>query len=713
MRSQNISIISRKILLVFLVFIIVLSIAAIFVRNSIQNRQKDLARLAGTLKPDSDKPEQALFLLHQAEYDFQESLLNQSSKKNISYKNELGKAIELLDTVIKENKVANTFNKGEQGKIDHWVQEKIKLSERLFSLKHNFDSLLSIYSEYEKVTSPFSIHVDTLVHLHKKNVDTAADTIHNIIAKKKGGFFSRLKSAFNGKADTLNSTLIEKTKKEKELDEVTRKVEARDNKLWLKKFKRLQSSNQKLLNLQRSLVSLNTHISTELENMINEVKEINYTLASQLKDLTFRNYEETGHLLNTFGLTSLLLVILFSLLLILFILQLNRAEKQLKKENDRSVVMAQQKTDLLLYMSHEIRNPLTAIYGFLNIFGHTPLSSKQQEMLNSIKLTSDMLLNTLNDTLDAAKLENADFKIHKEPCNPDYVLKLVMESMEFSAQRKNLELKYQFKGNKDTLVIIDSFRVKQVLINLLSNAIKNTKTGRIQVNVDVNETEKKLFVEIVDTGVGISPEQLTKLFSKYYQTASAKGQVGTGLGLFLCKQLVELQGGKITVKSKVGEGSTFSFYIPFEIKETASLPQAVKMESPTVSLNGLKILAIDDNEVNLMVLKMMSSKWSVKFFKAESARQGLDIMKETDIDLVLTDILMPEMDGYELLAAIRKLPSPKNQVPVIMITGLDEEKDNEMIREGGFSAKLLKPFKEKDLLEAIGKSLKGKEAMVV
>jgi signal transduction histidine kinase len=178
-----------------------------------------------------------------------------------------------------------------------------------------------------------------------------------------------------------------------------------------------------------------------------------------------------------------------------------------------------------------------------------------------------MMLRTLNDTLDAAKMEHSELTINTEPFNPDYILSTVIESMGFSAEKKKIYLKYKFTGNKNAIVLGDSFRLKQIVVNLLSNAIKFTHEGGVTVNAQLIANDTRLQVEVTDTGAGISPEQQAGVFSKYYQTSSSKEQVGTGLGLFICKQLIKLQKGKIAVKSEEGKGTTFTLLIPYQKNE--------------------------------------------------------------------------------------------------------------------------------------------------
>ncbi len=162
-----------------------------------------------------------------------------------------------------------------------------------------------------------------------------------------------------------------------------------------------------------------------------------------------------------------------------------------------------------------------------------------------------------------------ELKIESDPFKPYPTIEQVIESMSYSASKKKLEIQYNFKGNKEATVLGDGFRLKQVMVNLLSNAIKYTNEGQITINAELHN-DARLQVDVVDTGMGISPDQQANLFSQYYQTSSSKGQVGTGLGLYICKQLVEMQKGKISVKSELGTGTTFSFYIPYQPEKAAS-----------------------------------------------------------------------------------------------------------------------------------------------
>ncbi|MET4138342.1 hybrid sensor histidine kinase/response regulator [Pedobacter sp. UYP1] len=699
---------SRKIILAFLAGVIVLAIAALFVRYSITHKLENLSKFAYDIERDQSKPQRALLLLHQAEDDFQESLLSTDSTKSNAYKVKLSQAFDEIDSLLKENTDTAGLSAVQRNKVRYWYHQKLKLSGNLYTLKHNFDSLLTAYTDFN-LSNQNLPGIQTVVHANKKITKNQTDTIRKDVEVKKKGLFSRLKDAISNNNTPKTGVIeINHNRTSGSIDSVTMKIAGNDKRAYARGIKQLQERNEKLLNAQKELITLNIRINNEMERIVNGVKEINYSIVAEFKEMAFKSYQETTALLNKFYLAALFLVLVFAILLIIFIIKLDKSEVDLRRENDRAVAIAQQKMDLLLHMSHEIRNPLTAIKGFLYIFSRTSLSPRQTEMLGSITLSSDMLLLTLNDTLDAAKMENNEFKINSEPFNADYALKEVIESMEFSATKKKLTIQYNFEGDKEVVLLGDSFRLKQIMVNLLSNAIKYTNTGGITVNAKLSRVKQqsRLEVSIIDTGMGISQEQQTNLFSKYYQTNSAKGKTGTGLGLYICKQMVELQKGEISVKSQAGTGSTFQFYIPYQegIAAESGLVKTAT-DDPLVLLNGISILAVDDNELNLMFLKMMTSKWNVKFYQASNGADALDILHKNPVSIVLTDIQMPEMDGYELLTAIRNAEGVISKLPVIVIGGNEIELDKVKISADGFSGLVRKPFVEAELVRKIAAAL--------
>lgn len=686
-------------------------VAALFVRDTISSKLESIQSLSNPAEHDEARPQRALLALHQAEDIFQKSLLLNDSSTTSAYRGKLSAAFSIIDTLLKEQTdTTNILRTRQSQKLKQWYNKKVGLAVRLNLLKHNFDSLLTVYAAFNNERAENTPVILPDLRTRKSQVLSKTDTVKKAAAGEKKKLFSRIKDAIANKNATPAQVVEIKHNQTNNITETAiKRIVERDNKDVAKKLQKLQERNIRLLELQRGLISLNSHIGTELERIVNDINELNYHMTNEIRMMAFKSYRESTELLNKFYLAALLLVILFAALLFVFIIKLDRSEIQLRNENERSVTMAQQKMNLLLHMSHEIRNPLTAIKGFIYIFRQTPLTQRQIEMLNSIQNSSDLLLETLNDTLDAAKMENSEFKLNDGPFNPDSILLSVVESMEFSASKKKLNIHYHFDGDKNAIVSGDSLRLKQITGNLLGNAIKYTDSGGIKINATLEETEKgyRLLVDVTDTGAGISQEQQARLFSKYYQTNSAKGKSGTGLGLYISKNFVELQGGRISVKSTAGKGSTFSFYIPYK-KDTAPAatePAANKdAEDPASLFRGISILCVDDNKMNLMYLKALTSKWNIKFYQALNGKEALELIADNKITVVLTDIQMPEMDGNELVLAIKNLDPPLNALPVIAVSG-EEVFDGESFAARGFAGAVGKPVVPAELAQQIARTL--------
>jgi signal transduction histidine kinase len=560
---------SKKILVTFITFTIIIAITALFLHDFIFIKLEHLSKPSNSIKLNQADFDHVILLLSQAENNFHE-FLDPCDEKTadhiIAYKMKLLQAFAEIDSFVKRKADTTELSLKQRTMIWNLYQKKLQLSNKLYVIKHSFDSLLTANLKTNAKSQSLAV-TNLNFRLPQRNLKDYVDTVRGIKSNKKGTFFTGMKDiSANKKAGTGDVVEIYQKRISYVVDSITQKIIINDKNLYQRKLKRLKQDNIKVIDVEKNLMAINIGISNKLESIINDAQAINYKMESELEDSTFKSYMETALLLNNSFLIALLMILIFAILLIGLIVKLNRSEAIFFIKNKQSVIMAQQKMDLLLYMSHEVRNPLTAIRGFLHSFGKTNLLPNQKKMLESIKHSSDMLLHTLNDTLDAIKMESSQFKISSAPFNPDFVFHEVMESLTYGAIKKNLTIDYRFEGDKSIVLLGDGFRLKQILFNLLSNAIKYTQIGgiTIKVNLSLNKGNYILLVDVIDTGEGISPEQQANLFSKYHQTNSAWGKVGTGLGLYFCKVLIELQEGQISVTSEIDKGSTFSFYIPYE-----------------------------------------------------------------------------------------------------------------------------------------------------
>jgi signal transduction histidine kinase/HPt (histidine-containing phosphotransfer) domain-containing protein len=342
------------------------------------------------------------------------------------------------------------------------------------------------------------------------------------------------------------------------------------------------------------------------------------------------------------------------------------------------------KQEFLAKTSHEIRTPLNPILLLTKMLLDSNVSPQQREYLNAIKTAGDTLLAVVNDVLDLSKIEAGKIDFNHTPFNLEKNLESLREMLEFNAREKGLELTFHIDPQVHKHLIGDPVRLTQVLLNLIGNAIKFTNEGWVKVSVRQLKQEGRyitLQFEVADSGIGIPDDKLSMIFDSFRQVENEINlrHGGTGLGLSIVKQLVKLQGGKIHVRSKFKEGSVFGFELMFE---AGAEDQQARKESVVIDkkrLRGSQILLVEDNPLNQMVTKAVLEDWGVDVDIAIHGKQGIHYLENRDYDLVLMDLQMPEMDGYEATRYIRnKMQGNARNTPIIALTanaftGMDDE----------------------------------------
>lgn len=566
----NTTVLSKIILIIFIVFSIITAILALFLHDSTRTKLKHLSKISTSVGLDQSGADHAMLILHEAENSFQKSFLDQYDTNTAhhltAYEVRLLQAFNEIDSVIRKKPDTTQLSFEQAAQMWDWYQEKLRLSRKLQTLKHSFDYMLKDALAANAKNQALAV-TGLNFRVPGRKFEYHIDTVRRVKSIKKRAFFGRIRDAIaNKNGDSMSELEVNHRRVSKVVDSVTQKIFVNDKNVYEQKLKQLQNVNLKVMGTQKKLIAINYEVSDALESIIYDAKEISYKMERELKYSAFKSLKQTAELTNRFFVIAILMTLAFAVLLVKFLIKLNQSEDILRVESQRSIIMAQQKMDLLIYMSHEVRTPLNAIKGFLQVFNKTDLLPRQKEILESIKISSDLLLHTLSDTLDAAKMESSEIKINSSPFNPHLIFKEVIEALGYGAIKKNIHIDYHFKGDEHALVLGDGLRLKQILYNLLSNAIKYTKVGSIIIKVLLLSIKGNyvLYVDIIDTGEGISLEQQANLFSKYYQTNSSFGKMGTGLGLYLCKLLVEMQDGEISATSEINKGSTFSFHIPYE-----------------------------------------------------------------------------------------------------------------------------------------------------
>lgn len=385
--------------------------------------------------------------------------------------------------------------------------------------------------------------------------------------------------------------------------------------------------------------------------------------------------------------------------------------KQLIEQSARATREAQNATrvrsDFLARVSHEIRTPLNGIIGMTDLLLSRNLAAQDRDCVETIRSSGEALLAVINDVLDFSKLEfsNAEAgRLELECANfqPAYVIQQALQIIQGAAASKALFFKAEISPSMPSLVAGDMVRLRQVFLNLLANAVKFTDAGTIVLKAELlctTDSGSELRFSVADSGIGISEDQQKKLFQPFTQASASTAQKygGTGLGLAICKQIVELMGGNIGVVSSPGAGALFWFTVKVLAPEKIVSSPAV---TAAVETDKFRILLVDDNPINQKVAGLMLKKLGYRAHVARDGRHAIKLLERETYDLILMDVLMPEMDGLEATQIIRALPAPASQVPIIAMTA-GAVKDRQACFKAGMTDYLAKPVREPELREKL------------
>lgn len=364
------------------------------------------------------------------------------------------------------------------------------------------------------------------------------------------------------------------------------------------------------------------------------------------------------------------------------------------------------RTRFLSNMGHELRTPLNGIIGSTNLLYKQPMLPQQEEYINVLKYCSEHMLQLVNDVLDFHKIEAGKIELHPTEFNLKKLLEQSTLPFYNKFEEKRIELKIVVDQRLDETVYADDLRLIQVLNNMLSNALKFTEAGYVHLIarcVEKKQNEMVVAFTIEDTGIGINAEFQQKIFDSFYQAynESTRKYTGTGLGLTISQRLLGLMSSKLNVTSEEGKGSKFSFTISF-ITIPKKQKKVIVQAKDKKDLTGYRILIAEDNLINMMIARKILLDWHATLTTAENGQEVLDILeKDSDYDLVLLDLEMPQVDGYTAIREIRKLYP---HLPALAFTAaLIDNEMFEMLRKIGFSDCILKPFQPMELLAQIRK----------
>jgi signal transduction histidine kinase/CheY-like chemotaxis protein len=447
---------------------------------------------------------------------------------------------------------------------------------------------------------------------------------------------------------------------------------------------------------------LMTNILKEFDK-IHSIEEISYNeiLLRNKKDSILVKQMDSSAYVFAFLLITLCIWILFR-----DINKRQKLEKELVITQKKAEDAASIKEQFMANMSHEIRTPLNAIIGFNNRLNKTPLNDEQKEYINAVQSSGENLLAIVNDILDFSKIEAGMVNVENIKFNLHKLLQSVITMFIGQAKEKKVDLKLNIANNVPLVILGDPTRLTQILINLIGNALKFTSKGCINTSVEIISIDEKnvnLKFSIKDTGIGIAPEKISEIFDRFTQAKSDTSRIygGTGLGLSIVKKLVELQLGTITVESIRHEGSTFIFNIPYEIAQESDNHIINKIE-PIQKLKiekSVKILVVEDNILNQKLAGFMLNDWGFDFDICNNGKLAVEKLKTDSYNLILMDIQMPEMNGYEATEYIRT--HLKLTLPIIAMTAHALPGEKEKCIGLGMTDYISKPIKEVDLQNII------------
>jgi PAS domain S-box-containing protein len=378
-------------------------------------------------------------------------------------------------------------------------------------------------------------------------------------------------------------------------------------------------------------------------------------------------------------------------------------EEELRKAKEEAEVANRSKSEFLANMSHEIRTPMNAIMGFTDVLSQKITDEQAKSYLESIKSSGRNLLTLINDVLDLSKIEAGKMKIDREFIDPFFVFKDIEYLFSLKAQEKGLEFKIITDLNLPMGIEIDEVRLRQILINLIGNAIKFTEKGSVIVNITAFPTSTEyidLKMEVKDTGIGIAPEHLETIFEPFTQleNAATKRYSGTGLGLTITKRLIDILGGEITVNSEINKGTTFTVLFR-KVPATSQKQQNIEMvniDPKKIKFNPALVILADDVDNNRKYLKTVMQDTDIEVIESTNGLETYELARAHRPQLIITDLKMPGINGFELLGKLRTDPLTRN-IPVIATTATASIEEHEKLKVHQFEGILIKPIQINDV----------------
>jgi len=467
-------------------------------------------------------------------------------------------------------------------------------------------------------------------------------------------------------------------------------------------IERSRKVNYGLAQREQRLLDENRVLSDRLRTLLTSVEK-------EFLEKSYAKIEESRNSISAtvkkmawVGAITLFFFIVFAWIIIRDLTSNQNYRRQLELLNHENQELLRTKTMLMAAVTHDLQTPLGSIIGFHDLIRDSGVTTRQGQYLGNIKQSADYILKLVNDLLDFSRLENNRFAIERSSFNVKNIIEGTCMALSPMAQKKDIELNWDIDERLDRNYIADPYRIKQVLTNLISNAVKFTSDGSVEVTAKIEGFD--ILISVLDTGIGIAPEKHDEVFREFTQAHAGieKKFGGTGLGLTISKRIIELLGGTITLESAEGQGSIFTISIPcIAGKNDMPAVSAAVAENNISSLKDKRILVVDDDSTQLTLMKELLGNYAAYVRTEINPSAIIPVLEKDSFDIVLTDIQMPSMDGFEVLAAIRQHADPFIKVlPVIALSGRRDLTEDDFLGRG-FTAHHPKPIKFEELLELL------------
>lgn len=608
---------------------------------------------------------------------------------------EAGEAIDSLRLQLKDSLQLTRLDT-----VSALLMEKEKNMRNLLYLIRQSDTDVLYQQQIESLIN----EQDSLLNLSHIRRKVVTHTQSYTVRQKPKGFFRRLGEVFV--PSKKDSTLVNDTIQEEYTDTIAESYNPADTIVTLLKDvqsrvadtqqQQLRKLNKRMQELRLNSLELNRKAHQLLATIEEENQTMQHNQQAQRENI--RNH--SANIVAGFAVFSVLLAIAFLTIIWRDITRSNHYRKELEKAKKRAEDLLVAREKLMLTITHDIKAPVGSILGYIDLLERITHEERQRFYLNNMQSSADHLLRLVNSLLDYHRLDADKMEIHPVAFNPKQLFDTLTVSYLPVAESKGLELRNKCENLLNGMFIGDPLRIRQITENLLSNAIKFTSEG--YVSLQATWKDKRLYLKVSDTGRGISLQEKEKIFQEFTRLKNAQGEEGFGLGLAITQKLVHLLKGDIRLESEQGRGSLFEVCLPMEraMEETpANPPSQAADDAP--QFPALKILLIDDDRLQLQLTASMLEGSNITLSPCSHPDEVFHHLQETSYDLLLTDIQMPAMNGFDLLKTIRQMENASAKgIPVIALTARSDMDDAYFLSHG-FAGCLHKPFTRKELLQML------------